>query len=127
MYSTPYHLQTNGLVEQFNKTLCESLAKLNDGNNWDILISLVLFYLVYGREAKLLISFNPLDEIIEENILDRLFHLVDDLPHIRESAKQQVRKVQQKQKQRYDQHITRSQAYQIGNKVLLYRAEKDKQ
>ncbi len=26
--SSPYHLQTNGLVERFNQTLCEKLAKL---------------------------------------------------------------------------------------------------
>src|SRR6266542_3395767 len=28
--STPYHPKTNGLVKRFNKTLCESLAKLNE-------------------------------------------------------------------------------------------------
>ena len=28
-FSTPYHPKTNGLIERFNKTLCESLAKLN--------------------------------------------------------------------------------------------------
>jgi len=34
--STPYHPKTNGLVERFNKTLCESLAKLNEKRkNWD--------------------------------------------------------------------------------------------
>ncbi len=68
--STPYHPKTNGLVERFNKTLCESLAKLNEKReNWDEYIPLTLFayrtkankctqftsfYLTYGWEAILL-------------------------------------------------------------------------
>ena len=28
--SSPYHLQMNGLVERFNQTLCEKLAKVAD-------------------------------------------------------------------------------------------------
>ena len=33
LFSTPYHPQTNGLVKHFNRTLCESLAKLSLKNN----------------------------------------------------------------------------------------------
>ncbi len=43
-FSIPYHLKTNGLVKRFNKTLCESLAKLaKERNNWDQYIVLLLF------------------------------------------------------------------------------------
>src|ERR1700722_15412284 len=72
LFSTSYHPQTNGLVERFNRTLCESLAKLvAHEKEWDKHISPVLFayrtsknattklmpfQLTYGREAKLLVD-----------------------------------------------------------------------
>src|SRR3989337_844904 len=42
--SSLYHLETNGLVERFNRTLCESLAKVSENEDeWDKHVKSVLF------------------------------------------------------------------------------------
>ncbi len=86
--STPYHPKTNGLVERFNKTLCESLAKLNEEReNWDKYISLILFayrtkinksmqfilfYLTYGWKAILPFDEDNKTEIIPEERVEEI-------------------------------------------------------
>jgi transposase InsO family protein len=94
IFSTSYHSKTNGLVERFNKTLCESLVKLKKDQNWDRKIAPVLFayrnkrqestkikpfYLTYGRETRL-----PTDTM-DNNLYNqdqRTTQLFDDLPKI---------------------------------------------
>ncbi len=42
--SSPYHSQSNGLMERFNRILCEGLAKVAETiNDWDTYIQPVLF------------------------------------------------------------------------------------
>ena len=142
--SAPYHSQTNGLVERFNCTLCESLAKVSEKENqWDEHIEQVLFayrttkhtttkrtpfFMTYGREATL-----PIDEIeIQENIseresiLKRTYDIIN-LTEEREEARNNVRKSQEKQKERYDKKIGEETKLKIGDKVLLKDAAKEKQ
>src|SRR3954447_16086799 len=142
--SAPYHSQTNRLVERFNRTLCESLAKVSEKENqWDEHIEQVLFayrttkhattkktpfFMTYGREATL-----PIDEIeIQENIsekesiMKRIYDMIN-LTEEREEARRNVGKSQEKQKERYDKKIGEETKLKIGDKVLLKDAAKEKQ
>src|SRR6266542_1315978 len=138
--STPYPPKTNGLVERFNKTLCESLAKLNkERENWDEYISLTLFayrtkinkstqfipfYLTYGREAIL-----PFDEDNKTEITleERVEELSTKFTQTKKKALENIEKSQSNQKRYHDRKIKKKSNLNIGDKVLLYDVAKAKQ
>jgi hypothetical protein len=78
LFASPYHPQTNGLVERINKTLADTITKISreTNKNWDQYIAEALFviqttyqsttkqtpfYLTYGREARIPIDSQYLD------------------------------------------------------------------
>src|SRR6266498_4086791 len=119
--STPYYPKTNELVERFNKTLCESLAKLKEKReNWDEYISLILFayrtkinkstqfipfYLTYGRKAKL--PFDDDDNEVEITLNDRVKEMSVDLTQAKKKAIENIEKSQSNQKKYHDRKIKR--------------------
>ncbi|CAG8485069.1 9951_t:CDS:2 [Dentiscutata erythropus] len=65
-------------------------------------------------------------EYAEENLLTRLFYLVDEFPKEKESTKARIKVNQQKQKRYHDQKVKIIITHEIGDKVLMYNAIKDK-
>ena len=138
--TSPYHPQTDGLVERFNQTLKAMLRKtaMESGKDWDKLIPALLFAyrevpqestgyspfeLLYGRDVR-----GPLDvlkhswegnhSIRNQKVVSYILLQRDKLEAMKEAVHNNLRKAQQQQKVWYDQN-SRERSFAAGDWVLV--------
>jgi len=136
--TTAYHPQTDGLVERFNRTLTDMLAKTvtRDGADWDDQLPYVLFayraaaqestrespfFLLYGRDPRLPTE-TALSAPVDRKELDLGEYgrnLVSNLTQAWENARETIKWSQKRQKAVYDR---KSKAvFKEGDRVFLFK------
>ena len=136
--TTSHHPQTDGLVENFNRTLRAMTAKhvRKFGSQWDQYLHQLLFayrtkphestgespfYLLYGRDARL-----PTASVLETppspytvDLEDYRVELCAGLSAAWEIARGQIGIAQKRQKVQYDKR-SKQKEYRVGGRVMVF-------
>uniref|UniRef100_A0A8C3P213 Gypsy retrotransposon integrase-like protein 1 n=1 Tax=Chrysemys picta bellii TaxID=8478 RepID=A0A8C3P213_CHRPI len=143
LVATPYHHQTNGLVEKFNGTLGAMVHKFvnEHSSDWDLVLQQLLFIyravphpslgfspfeLIYGHEVK-----GPLQLVKQQwegvtsspgtNILDFVTNLQNTVKDFLALARENLQDAQQERKAWYDKHA-RERSFRVGDQVMVLKA-----
>uniref|UniRef100_A0A8C1TWC8 ribonuclease H n=1 Tax=Cyprinus carpio TaxID=7962 RepID=A0A8C1TWC8_CYPCA len=138
--TTPYHPQTDGLVERFNQTLKMMLRKYvsDTGKDWDKWLPFLLFAyrevphastgfspfeLLYAHHVRgpldvLRESWEATDKPDKKNILSYVLKMREQLQKTTTLARENLLQSQKRQKEWYDR-TARSRTFEPGEKVLL--------
>ena len=137
--TSSYHPQTDGLVERFNSTLCQSLSMYVSKNqkDWDDFIPLVLFahrtsvlevigdspfYVLYGREPRLPVDVKylpPVADDVTTSVFEHRKRIVEKLELAQNLARENLQRAQQKMKDYYDQGA-KEPIFVVGQRVWVY-------
>ena len=118
--TTAYHPQTDGLVERFNHTLCQSVSMYvsRDQKDWDTHLPAILFgfrvsphettgdspfYLLYGREPRLPVDVSLLPPSQVSNFVrEHRARIVQTSEEAHAIARKNIQRTQQNMKDRHD-------------------------
>ena len=132
-FSTPYHPQTNGIVERFNRTLSTMLSKFckNRQETWDQLLpplifaynssinattSISPFVAIYGRDPRLLFDDDQNDQI---ELCDYVNDLKSNLIEIRGIINSNTTKKNDQMVKYHKNKRHKTMKFNIGDKIYI--------